>query len=71
MTTRWKPTSGERYWTICIEPADGYVSPVRWYDESFDKNVHTFGNCFKTREQAEIVLERIKNVLLEAHDENA
>lgn len=70
MTTRWKPTHGERYWTISIEPADGYVYPARWYDEGFDNNVHAFGNCFKTREQAEMALEKIKKVLLEAHDDN-
>ena len=63
MTTRWKPTSGERYWTIS---ADGYAYPARWYGESFDNNVHAFGNCFKTREQAEDTLEKIKQVLLEA-----
>ena len=70
MSTRWKPSAGERYWTVSLEPADGYEYPARWYDEDFDKNVHAFGNCFKTREQAEVALEKIKKVLLEEHDDN-
>ena len=67
MTTRWKPISGERYWTVLIGPADGYASPEMWADEGFDKNAHAFGNCFKTKEQAEVALEKIKKVLLEVH----
>lgn len=70
MSTRWKPSSGERYWTVSLESVDGYVYPARWYDEGFDKTVHAFGNCFKTIEQAEDTLEKIKNVLLEGHDDN-
>ena len=70
MNTRWKPSSGERYWIVSLEPAEGYAYPARWYDEGFDNSVHAFGNCFKTREQAEVVLERIKKVLLEAQNEN-
>ena len=70
MTTRWKTSSGERYWTVAIEPAGGYAYPARWYDESFDKNVHAFGNCFQTMGQAEVALEKIKAVLMEAHDDN-
>ena len=71
MNTRWKPSSGERYWTVSIEPAEGYVCPARWYDESFDNNVYAFGNCFETREQAEVALEKIKAVLMEGHDEDS
>ena len=70
MSTRWQPSSGDRYWTVSLEPADGYAYPARWYGESFDNNVHAFGNCFKTREQAEVVLEKIKKVLLEAANEH-
>ena len=70
MSTSWKPALLDRYWTISIEPADGYVYPARWWDDGFDKNVHSFGNCFQTREQAEAGLEKIKKVLLEAHDDN-
>ena len=70
MSTRWKPSSGDRYWTVSLEPAEGYAYPARWYGESFDNNVHDFGNCFKTREQAEVVLEKIKKVLLEAANEH-
>jgi len=70
MSTRWKPSSGERYWIVSLEPAHGYAYPARWYDEGFDKTVHAFGNCFKTREQAEMALEKIKKVLLEVRDDN-
>ena len=67
MSTRWQPYSGERYWTVS---AEGYAYPTQWYDDGFDNNVHAFGNCFKTREQAEVVLEKIKKVLLEAANDN-
>ena len=67
MSTRWKPSFGDRYWTVSIE---GYAHPTQWYDDGFDNNVHAFGNCFKTREQAEVALEKIKKVLLEVHDES-
>ena len=69
MTTRWKPKMGEDYWHVFIGLAYGSTCPVMWYDDDIDKNAHAFGNCFKTREQAEAALEKIKQVLLEAHNE--
>ena len=49
---------------------EGYAHPTQWYDDGFDNNVHAFGNCFKTREQAEVALEKILAVLMEVHDDN-
>ena len=69
MTTRWKPEYANRYWYITVDEIDADVSPTIWTDETIDRRLYGYGNCFKTREQAEEALEKIKQVLLEAHDE--
>ena len=67
MSTRWKPEMREFYWYVY---SLGYISRDIWLDAKDDMARIESGNCFKTREQAESALERIKRVLLESHDEN-
>lgn len=55
---RWKPNDGERCWTILGDfTADtNYFTP----DYNPDKRRYKYGNLFKTKEEAEFALEKIK-----------
>ena len=52
----WKPEEEKQYY--CIE-AGGKIKNFK-YISAFDKFNYTMGNCFKTREEAEFALERLK-----------
>ena len=57
-TKRWKPKSGENYWYImhC-----GTVATTHWSDYcDLDAEFFAMNNCFKTKEEAEFALEKIK-----------
>lgn len=49
----WKPKEGEEYWYI---DSDSDVLNTNYYDEGG----FSIGNCFKTQEEAEKALERLK-----------
>lgn len=49
----WKPKEGEEYWYI---DSDSDVLNTNYYDECG----FSIGNCFKTQEEAEKALERLK-----------
>lgn len=53
----WKPKENENYYYInsVIEVFDGI-----WNSHRTDENRYQFGNCFKTKEEAEFRLEQIK-----------
>ena len=52
------PEYGEKYWYIA---SDGQISiHVIWYNTPTDNNSLMVGNCFKTREEAEFEVERLK-----------
>ena len=71
MKERWNPEYDERVWFVTIDDVDNEVRPTRWYNYSARcKRLYESGNCFKTKEQAEAALEKIKKVLLEAHNED-
>jgi hypothetical protein len=46
---KWKPSLGERYFTICL--AD--KNPIIWDDDSIDNIFYERGLVFKTKEEAE------------------
>ena len=52
----WKPKEEKRYY--CIVPG-GNIDNFK-YISAFDKFNYDMGNCFKTREEAEFALERLK-----------
>ena len=52
----WKPEREEEYYDIHDTGIGGYV----WYDSHFDNNNYAIGNCFKTREEAQNAVERLK-----------
>lgn len=47
-----------RYWYIDL---DGTISNDLF--DIFDNNIYNFGNCFKTKEEAEAMAEKIKELL--------
>lgn len=53
----WKPNYGRKYFYIndC-----GGIMNSEWYDDRIDSEFYKIGNCFKTKEEAELELERIK-----------
>ena len=53
----WKPNYGRKYFYIndC-----GGIMNSEWYDDRIDSEFYKIGNCFKTKEEAEFELERIK-----------
>ena len=57
---RWKPKYNERYYRINWI---GTVVEYIWYDSRNDESGYKFGNCFRTKEEAEAARDKIKNVL--------
>lgn len=62
---RWKPIKNTRYFYILITEGIGIVDDYVWMDDNVDRNFYELGNCFKTREEAEAKLEKIKKLFLE------
>lgn len=58
---QWKPQTGEKFFCVC---GDGEVCLVD-FEENFenDKEYVDFGNCFRTREEAEAARERVRAAL--------
>lgn len=54
---RWEPENNKLYWFI---DGSGIISSVPWYDDEADQKVYAIGNCFRTKEDAEFALERLK-----------
>lgn len=57
---RYKPGIGEIYWVVS---ANSNIVPYKWDNDSIDNNYFDFGNCFKTKEEAEAMAEKIKKLL--------
>lgn len=53
----YRPTKGEKYFVICDT---GIVDDYIWMDDPTDNDYSNMGNVFRTREDAERELERIK-----------
>lgn len=56
-STRWKPEIDEEYYCL---GKDGSVAPDEWTGISIDDDRFDIGNCFKTEEEAEQVVEYLK-----------
>jgi len=56
---RWKPEEGEDYYTIswC-----GDILPSKWEGRDYDHETYAIGNCYKTREQAQAVIDLKKHI---------
>lgn len=57
---RWKPKEKETYWCIC---PDGQLSSGIFSNDEFDNGAYNFCNCFRTREEAEAMAEKIRKLL--------
>ena len=64
----WKPKEGEKYWYYS-EPFNQAISH-KWYGGNYDLLLWKVGNCFKTKEEADIkgkeIMEQIKKEYEEA-----
>lgn len=54
----WKPQKTEEYFYISTD--DDLAWAKSFEDVPFDRNQYAFGNCFKTREEAEFIAEKLK-----------
>ena len=63
----FKPLRGETYYYI---HSSGAVCSEHWRAEPFQLDTRRFGNCFKTREEAESAARKIRALLLDADDED-
>lgn len=64
MTEKWKPKICEQYWFI---DRDGDVRYHLWTEWDSDNDKYDFGNCFRTKEEAEAAAEKVKALLLSLH----
>ena len=62
---RWKPEKWDECWYLTV----GTVWQGVWKDGEYDNELLSKGLCFRTREQAEVARERIKQLLKEYHNE--
>ena len=53
----WKPEYDEKYYYIDV---DGECYLVSWNDSDINDSLYTIGNCFKTKEEAEFAVEKLK-----------
>lgn len=51
------PKNGDMYYSIC---GQGNITTLRWSNDRADNALKSFGNCFKTKEDAEFKLEQLK-----------
>ena len=54
----WKPKMGERYYFTTGIVLDGGVSSDRWQNGFMDAFRYSWGNCFKTSEEARFDIDR-------------
>lgn len=57
---KWKPKDGEGYYYIF---SDGIVHLSTWFNDKVDNSRFSIGNYFKTKEEAEVMAEKIKKLL--------
>lgn len=53
----WKPNYGDEYYYI---EGRGYIETDIWQDWGVDTGRYSIGNCFKTQEEAEFMVEKLK-----------
>ena len=63
----YEPLNGETYYYI---HSSGVVISEHWRTQPFQLDTRRFGNCFKTREEAESAARKIRALLLDADDED-
>lgn len=69
----WKPKAEEDY--FCIDTNNNVVKVCVWWGSRSGESNYAIGNCFKTREEANFAIEKLKvqaelRHYAEAHNEN-
>ena len=61
----WKPKDGEWYYRIAWSVCDGFFAiGSKWYShEPYDTDAWEAGNCFRTEEEAQQVIDRMNEAL--------
>ena len=54
----WKPELHKEY--FCLASDGDVLGPYLWENESIDNDTDSIGNCYKTEEDAEFAVERMK-----------
>ena len=54
---QYKPEIGDEYWFI---NSDGYVTCLEWEYDFFGQRIYEIGNTYRTKEEAEFVVEKIR-----------
>lgn len=60
---KWMPSDGEKYWCLTMENFGMYKEYVWGKKRVFDEWNMNFGNCFRTREEAEAKAQEIRRIL--------
>lgn len=63
---KWKPEYKERYYYIS---SIGTVMDNIWFNPDGDTLLYEFGNCFKTKDEAEAMRDKIKKILKQMNDD--
>jgi hypothetical protein len=61
---RWKPVEGQTYHYVGLAEVP-YVFFHIWKNDAIDNAHYQSKNCFKTEEEAKVMMEKIKKLLLE------
>lgn len=54
---QYRPKIGDEYWFI---NSDGYVTCLEWEYDFFGQRIYEIGNTYRTKEEAEFVVEKIR-----------
>ena len=66
---RWKPIAGCGYYSVYVEGEDDINMHIREAGTKYFDRKYDIGNCFETEEQASEATKRIKELLLNYHEE--
>ena len=61
---RWKPKEGQRYYYVGLLDIP-YISFHIWRNDAVDNSHYQSKNCFRTEEEAKVMMEKIEKVLSE------
>ena len=59
---RWRAKNGAKYWRVC---SDCQIDNVTEVGSTYDDRMFEIGNYHRTREQAQIILDKFKQILEE------
>jgi hypothetical protein len=63
---QWRPECGSWYWRVA---ATGQVHRITWRNDDTDKAMYAFRNCFRSEALAELAAEKVRQCLMQFHEE--